>query len=164
MSLGRTFRAVAGAGLLAACANPAADHALYAQSALVGMPKATLLSCAGVPDRQAAVDNLEFFTYRSGRISSSPGSLGLWGGRWGPGFGYGLGGPLYDADIRSTTCEATFTLRNGAVERLVYGGSPGGGSTLGQCYHVVENCLAQIPQTIPQTAPQPVPRQGAPAR
>lgn len=152
MSVGRIIRAVTGVGVLVACANPAADQALYAKTALAGMPRATLLSCAGVPDRQAAVDNQEFYTYRSGRITSYPGSsLGLWGGRWGPGFGYyGAGFPLYDADIRTTSCEATFTLRNGAVERLVYGGTPGGGSTLGQCYHVVQNCLALIPQQTPE--------------
>ena len=147
MSVPRILRAVAGVTLLTACANPSADQALYAQAALVGMPKSTLLSCAGVPERQAAVENQEFYTYRNGRITTYPSSsLGFWGGRWGPGFGYGAGFPLYDADIRTTTCEATFTLRNGAVERLVYGGAPGGGSTLGQCYHVVENCLALIPQ------------------
>ena len=158
MSVARTVRAVAGVGLLVACANPAADQALYAQSALVGMPKATLLSCAGVPDRQATADNLEFYTYHSGRITSTPtGSLGLWGGRRGPGFGYGWGYPLYDVDVRSTTCEATFTLRNGAVERLVYGGAPGGGGTLGQCWYVVQNCLALAPQQTPRPG-------GAPAR
>lgn len=162
MSLGRTLRALAGVALLVACANPAADQALFAQSALIGMPKATLLSCAGVPDRQATVDNLEFFTYRSGRISSYPGSVGMWGGHWGPGWG-GWGYPAYDVDIRSTTCEATFTLRSGAVERLVYGGAPGGTSTLGQCYHVVGNCLAQVPHGAPQPGLQPGPRSAAPA-
>ena len=155
MSVRGVLRPMAALALLTACANPAADQALYAQNALVGMPKATLLSCAGVPDGQAAVSNQEFFTYRSGRITSTPSTVGLWGGRWGPGFGYGAGFPLYDADIRSTSCEATFTLRNGAVERVVYGGAPGGGSTLGQCYYVVQNCLALVPQ---QTG-----RPGAPA-
>lgn len=151
MSVRRIVRAVAGVTVLVACANPAADQALYAQTALVGLPKATLLSCAGVPDRQAAVDNQEFYTYRSGRITSYPtSSLGVWGGHWGPGFGYGAGFPQYDVDIRSTTCEATFTLRNGTVERLVYGGAPGGGSTLGQCWYVVQNCLALIPQQTPR--------------
>ncbi|WP_448189126.1 hypothetical protein [Azospirillum sp. sgz301742] len=150
MSVRRIVRTVAGVTLLVACANPAADQALYAQSALVGMPKATLLSCAGVPDRQAVVGSQEFYTYRSGRITSYPSaSLGVWGGHWGPGFGYGAGFPLYDTDIRSTTCEATFTLHNGTVERLVYGGAPGGGSTLGQCWYVVQNCLALVPQQTP---------------
>ncbi|HYH36749.1 MAG TPA: hypothetical protein VD860_00890, partial [Azospirillum sp.] len=63
----------------------------------------------------------------------------------------------------STTCEATFTLRNGVVERLVYGGAPGGAGTLGQCYYVVGNCLAQTPRAAPQPGLQPGPRPPAPA-
>lgn len=147
---------VAGVALLVACANPAADQALYAQTALIGMPKQTLLSCAGVPDGQAAVDGQEFFTYRSGRIVSYPATT--MGGYWGPWYGYGPAFPLYyGAEVRSYSCEATFTLRNGVVERLVYNGAPGGGSTLGQCYFIVQNCLALVPQQIE-------PRTGIPAR
>lgn len=145
------------AGVLGGCANPAADQALFAQNALIGMPKATLLSCAGVPERQAAVDNREFFTYRSGRIVSYPSpSVGLWGGHWGPRYGYGLGyhdWPDYGTEVASVDCEATFSLRNGVVERIVYGGATGGATRLGQCYAIVQNCLALIPPPIP--APKP---------
>lgn len=150
----KCWRWVLVVGGLAACANPSADQALFAQSALVGMPKQTLLACAGVPERQAAVNNLEYFTYRSGRIVSYPGStVGLYGGHWGPRYGYGFGWPVYAApDIASIDCDATFTLRNGVVERIVYGGSSGGSSRLGQCYAIVQNCLAMVPQ---QTAPAP---------
>ncbi len=153
--LGLRFLGLLSLGLLAACANPAADASLYAQGALIGMPKQTLLSCAGVPDKQAVIDNQEFFTYHSGQITSYPSaSFGVAGGRWGwgsgIGYGYGAGYPGYD--VQSTICEATFTLRNGVVERLVYSGAPGGRSTLGQCYYVVQNCLALIPQ---QTPPKP---------
>ncbi len=146
------------AGTLAACANPAADQALFAQSALVGMPKSTLLSCAGVPDRQAVVDNREYFTYRSARLVSYPSpAVGFYGGGWGPHFGYGLGWPAYGAEVASFDCDATFSLRNGSVERVVYGGSSGGATRLGQCYAIVQNCLAQVPSTqIPSTqAPPP---------
>lgn len=155
MTMAGTLRAVAVLGLLAACANPAADQALYAQSALIGMPKTTLLSCAGVPDRQAAVDNREFYTYNSGRIVSYPSpSFGLYGGGWGPRYGYGAGyWPGYaGSDIASIDCDATFTLRNGVVERIVYGGASGGSTRLGQCYAIVQNCLALAP-------PMPAPKQ-----
>lgn len=144
------------AGLAAACANPAADQAMYAQNALIGMPKQTLLSCAGVPERQATAGNLEYFTYRSGRLISYPG-WGGYGGYWGPGpygYGYGYGWP---SDVTSVDCQATFTLRNGVVERVVYGGSSGGTSRLGQCYAIVQNCLALVPQQTP-----PAPRGPAP--
>ncbi|ALG72489.1 hypothetical protein VY88_32745 [Azospirillum thiophilum] len=141
--------ALAAAGTLAGCANPAADEALVAQTALIGMPKETLLSCAGVPERQAAVDNREFFTYRSSRLVSypSPPPLGYYGGGWGwPYHGYGYGGAGYGYEVSSYDCEATFSLRNGVVERVVYGGTSGGSARLGQCYAIVQNCVALIPQ------------------
>lgn len=135
--------------LLAGCANPAADQALFAQSALIGMPKDTLLSCAGVPDRQATVDNRDYFTYRSARIVSYPSpTLGLYGGGWGPHYGYGLGWPSYGSEVASFDCDATFSLRNGVVERVVYGGATGGAARLGQCYAIVQNCLALIPPSV----------------
>jgi hypothetical protein len=140
-----TLAAIATA--ITACANPAADRAVTAQSALVGMPKSVLLSCAGVPERQAAADNREFFTYHTGRIVSYPATTGaFYPGPWRP-WGYGWGWPAYTADVRSYACEATFTLRNGVVERVVYGG----GSSLGECGAIVQNCLAQAPQS---TAPR----------
>lgn len=155
----RVFTGVLLAGIVAACANPAADQALYAQSALVGMPKETLLSCAGVPERQATVGNLDYFTYHSGRLVSYP-AWGGYGGYWGPhryGYGGGFGWPSYAYDVSSVDCEATFTLRNGAVERIVYGGASGGGTRLGQCYAIVQNCIAMVPQQTPP-APRSQPR------
>ncbi|MCG5242962.1 hypothetical protein [Azospirillum doebereinerae] len=146
----------AGAALgLASCANVAADRALFAQSALVGMPKGTLLSCAGVPDRQAVVDNREYFTYRSSRLVSYPSpTVGLYGGGWGPHYGYGWGGwPAYGSEIASFDCDATFSLRNGVVERVVYGGTSGGATRLGQCYAIVQNCLPQTPVASAQPNP-----------
>lgn len=146
MSLRHLLRWGFVAASLTACANPSADQALFAQNALVGMPKGTLLSCAGVPDRQAAVDNREYFTYRSARIVSYPSpAVGLYGGGWGPHYGYGLGFPAYGSEISSFDCDATFSLRNGVVERIVYGGSSGGSARLGQCYAIIQNCLAQLP-------------------
>lgn len=138
-------------GVLAGCANPAADQAMVAQNALVGMPKQTLLSCAGVPERQAAAGDREFFTYRSNRLISYP-AWGGYGGYWGYPYG-GWGG--YGSDVTSVDCEATFTLHNGVVERIVYGGSSSGGSRLGQCYAIVQNCLAQVPSQSPQPSPVP---------
>ncbi|MBK1842654.1 hypothetical protein JHL17_35195 [Azospirillum sp. YIM B02556] len=147
--------ALAAAGALGGCANPAADEALVAQTALIGMPKETLLSCAGVPERQATVDNRDFFTYRSSRLVSypSPPPIGYYGG-WGwPHYGYGYGWPSYGYEVSSFDCEATFSLRNGVVERVVYGGATGGSARLGQCYAIVQNCMALIPQQTIKPAP-----------
>ncbi|MCP1612465.1 hypothetical protein J2848_004156 [Azospirillum lipoferum] len=148
--------ALTATGVLGGCANPAADEALVAQTALVGMPKETLLSCAGVPERQASVDNRDFYTYRSSRIVSypSPPPLGYYGGGWGrPYYGYGAGWPSYGYEVNSFDCEATFSLRNGVVERVVYGGATGGSARLGQCYAIVQNCMALIPQRTIKPSP-----------
>jgi hypothetical protein len=145
--------------LLSACANPRAEQALVARHALVGMPKQTLLSCAGVPERSATLDNIDYFTYTSRRtVAYSSPSVGFWGSRyWHPrwGYGYGLGAPFDAYDLRTYACDVTFTLRNGIVERVVYGGAVSGDSRLGQCYAIVENCLALIPpQSLPQSPAQ----------
>jgi hypothetical protein len=154
---------------LAACANPRADLAAQAPDLFVGMPKQTLLSCAGVPERSAAIDNLEFFTYTSRRLDAYPSSsAGLYGGLyrgrhaypWGYGLGYGF--PATGYDVREQSCEATFTIRNGTVERLVYGGDAGSGaSRLSQCYSIVENCLALAERqpriSVPSQQPAPAP-------
>lgn len=137
--------AVSGFCAVAACASPAADNAMFAQDALIGLPKQTLLSCAGVPNRQATAGDREFFTYNSSRLVSYP-AWGGYGGYWGAPYGWGGWPGYYAADVYSVDCEATFTLRNGVVERIVYGGASYGSSRLGQCYAIVQNCLAQVQQ------------------
>lgn len=139
---------------LAGCANPQADQALYAQQAFVGMPKQTLLSCAGVPERQAAVDNVEYFTYTAERVTTRPALSPGFGARgfyhpWYGGYGYGagFGWDDYYGDVETRSCRATFTLKDGRVSQIVYGSaSDGATARLGQCYTIVENCLALIPQ------------------
>jgi hypothetical protein len=133
--------------ILAACANPNADKAVAAQRSLFGMPSQTLLSCAGVPDRSAQVDNTEFLTYVTGGASyGGPStSVGVSGGSGGTGLGIGLGIPLGSWGGGSGGCEATFTVRNGVVQQVVYNGPSGSGAALGQCYRIVENCLAVVP-------------------
>src|SRR3954454_22104349 len=78
---------------LASCANPRADEALFAQQAFIGMPKQTLLSCAGVPERSTTVDNLEYFTYTSNRTVVYQSYVPYMGpGRF---YVYGYGYPYY---------------------------------------------------------------------
>jgi len=145
---------------LLSCANPRADEALFAQKALIGMPKQTLLSCAGVPERSASVDNMEFFTYTSQRTVTYASPSPWFGGRY-PGYTYGYpyyGWPDTSYDVRTFSCAATFTLRNGLVERLVYGGAEGiSPSQLAQCHTILENCLAQVPHPAPASTQAPAP-------
>ena len=167
-STGRSILLGAAALALASCANPRADEALFAQQAFIGMPKQTLLSCAGVPERSTAVDNLEYFTYTSNRTVAYQSYVPYMGpGRfYGYGYGYGYGYPYYGGyaptyDIRNFSCQATFTLRNGVVERLVYGGPEGiGPSQLAQCQTIIESCLTLVPQQTP-SAPSSAPPQAS---
>jgi hypothetical protein len=152
MSMISKLGLAAAAGLaigLTGCANPEADQALFAQRAFIGMPKQTLLSCAGVPDREARVDNVEYYTYNSERVTSTPSLSGGWGGPgWGPGWRrpwWGFDYP-YANDIETRSCKATFTLKDGLVQQVIYGGATENGSgRLGQCYTIVQNCLAIVP-------------------
>ena len=158
---------VAAAALLglAACADPEADAALAAQSALVGMPKSTLLACAGVPERQTRAGTQEYLTYQSGSFSyqAPPPPPGYgWGGYgwgvpgWGgPGWRRGLDYDPWDyypplpGTIRDERCLATFTLDRGVVERLVYRAT-----SRASCAAIVQNCLAEVPQR-PLSRPAP---------
>ena len=156
-SLVRCGAIIALAAPLTSCANPLAEEAIYAQSALVGMPRALLLSCAGVPARTAQQNDLEFFTYASQRIEGSPGGVGVgfgaFSGRRHSALGFGFGAPYYGGYAATESCEATFTLRNGVVERIVYGGADSlGTGRLSQCYRIVQNCMQEIPNRVPRPA------------
>ena len=142
--------------MTAGCADTGADAALAAQSALVGMPKDTLLGCAGVPQRQAVSGPLEYLTYQTGSVTYYPPQPPI-GYPWG-GYGWGRGGLDYDpwdyyppvpGDVQDNRCQATFTLKDGVVEQLVYRSS-----AVGSCAPIVQNCLALVPQrTISRTTP-----------
>lgn len=125
---------------LAGCASgPAGEVATRAQSQMVGMPKARLLSCAGVPARQAEASGNEYFTYvqRPSYAGGGPStSIGVGGGSGGVGVGLGFGLPLFSSGGDSG-CEATFTISGGVVQRLTYPA----GSHLPSCAAIVENCV-----------------------
>jgi hypothetical protein len=115
------------------------------------------LSCAGVPDRQANVDNLDYYTYASERLVSRPVPSPAGPAYWHPWYGWSYspfwGWPHDQTEVETRSCEATFQLRNGVVEQVVYNSASDGPSArLSQCYRIVENCLALVPQ---QTAAVP---------
>lgn len=149
LGLRLTLLALAGTALgVAGCANPRADAAIRAQSSLIGMKRADLLSCAGVPTGTIATGpGEEVLTYesRQGAAYGSGASVGVGGysGHFGYGFGFPIG-PSYVEETR--TCRATFTLRNNIVTRVVYGGADNNyGDRLTQCYQIVENCVPPLP-------------------
>jgi len=128
---------------LTACSTRQAQEATAAQDLLIGMPVQTLLSCAGVPDRREAVDNVEYFTYENIERRSRSGSgvnIGVGGGGGNVGVGVGFGIPLTGGGPDG--CVATFTVKDGRVARLVYRDEA---DSAAACYAIVENCLAIVP-------------------
>lgn len=127
--------------VLAACASgPGADVARRAQTELIGMPKDVLLSCAGVPERQAVASGREYYTYvaRPTAAISPLSSVGIGGGSGGVGLGVGLGVPIGTSG--SDGCETTVVLGpTGRVEQVSY---PAGAS-LSACAPLVQNCVAR---------------------
>ena len=103
------------------------------------MPKAQLLSCAGVPDRSREDAGVEYFTYEHGQVYDyGGGTVGVYGGSGH--FGTGVSVPL-STRLQSDYCEATFTLVNGRVAELVYNSSRGG--RFAECARIVETCLVR---------------------
>ena len=127
------------AGALSACASAASERALLAREALIGMPKAQLLSCAGVPDRSRTEASAEYFTYENEQVYGYGGgtTVGVFGGSGH--VGTGLSVPL-STRLQSEYCEATFTLIDGRVAQLVYNSSRGG--RYAECARIIEICLA----------------------
>lgn len=130
--------------ILAGCATgPDPEVARRAQTAMVGMPKADLLACAGVPDRQAMASGREYYTYVARPTAAySPGSsigigAGSFGGSGGVGLGLGFGVPV--GGNTTAGCEATVVVGpRGTVEQVSY---PAGAS-LSACTPIVSNCMA----------------------
>lgn len=87
-----------------------------AETEMIGMSKAELLSCAGVPLRQDSIDNLEVVLYRQENFTS--------------------GSNRY--------CEVTFTLKNGSIEKLNYTYRYGGWQRkFADCNLIVRNCITR---------------------
>ncbi|PWC32020.1 hypothetical protein [Azospirillum sp. TSO22-1] len=123
--------------MLAGCADGTRTQmAQQAQTGLVGMPKSRLLSCAGVPARQAAAEGREYYTYvhGSGYGGGPWSSLGVAGGSGGGGVGLGIGFPLGGS---AGYCEATFVLQNDVVRQVNYPA----GANLPDCGSIVQNCM-----------------------
>lgn len=106
-----------------------ADIANRAKQSLVGMSRRDLLSCAGVPTRQATDGATEFLTYVGGGDSEGVAVMPS-------------GSSVAVASSHRRYCEATFVIENGAVTKVNYAGRTGGTSTKGeQCYFIVEDCV-----------------------
>lgn len=122
-------------GLLSGCALQRAQIAQQAQTALIGMSKADLLSCAGAPTRYAKAGDMEVMTYVGGGDTH-----GTIGGGWGNSAG------AADISLYQRSCTANFTLRNDRVIKITYAGRTGGLITQGeQCAFIIQNCVPGRP-------------------
>ncbi|PWC40866.1 hypothetical protein [Azospirillum sp. TSO22-1] len=118
---------------LAACASPEAELAKQAPQTMVGMPKGTLLSCAGVPQRSAtAPDGTEYLSY--GRQQTNVHRDLDWeADGWIP----GLWRPEVSTWTTNYSCEATFAVRRGRVAELRYNAD----RDIQLCYQLIGGCL-----------------------
>lgn len=139
---------------LTACASLGSGQGMLpAATTFTGMSKEALLSCAGEPQRTETVGDIERLTYLSEGVTNVPTQnviapeLGFrvpWDGSpYGLGAGYGG----YGSDPLS--CAATFTLRNGVVQQLIFSGASG----QGRCYPIIGTCLALLRPEAGQVAP-----------
>jgi hypothetical protein len=109
-----------------------ASVATRAQTTMVGMTKRDLFMCAGVPERQQQVDDLEFLTYSGG--GDTVGAAYARSDSYGNAYAVGRRNRRY--------CEATIVLRQGVVQQVNYSGRTGGLLSRGeQCAFIVENCV-----------------------
>ena len=139
--------------LLAGCTSTARLESERAQTDLVGLEKAALLQCAGVPERTATEENgLEFLSYSSEQTVHVPDSF------YGPGFHPSFGFSrhhshfhnsfIFHGGTRSETrqCTATISIKDGKVTSVSYNQNDPGGLAISQCYQIVRNCLPKKPE------------------
>ncbi|MGQ9368681.1 hypothetical protein [Azospirillum sp. ST 5-10] len=130
---------VAGCLMLAACANPQNEAALAAPRTLVGLPKADLLACAGVPERTARAGGAELLAYSRRQtivereVDWERDNL-LWR--------HGVRAYRPEVEVWSRTfgCEATFVIRDGRVAELRYDAH----RDPELCYRIVGACLPPV--------------------
>jgi len=116
---------------LSGCKYNRVKAAQAAKTELIGMSKNELLSCAGVPDKAASSNGVEFLSYRSGGETNYSANTF---------YGYNTT-TLINSSHRF--CDITITLKNDKVQRVSYSGKTGGLLTQGeQCAYVLENCVS----------------------
>lgn len=131
---------LAGTLLVAGCANPQNEAALAAPSTLLGLPRAELLACAGVPDRTVRVADGEGggdeLVYRRSQTIVER-EVDWERDRLLARHGIRAYRPEVEVWSRTFGCEATFTVRDGRVVALRYDRQ----RDPEQCYRIVGACL-----------------------
>lgn len=116
--MGRIKILCLGVFFVTGCTLQHAADANRAQKEMVGMTRAQLLQCAGVPNRTASEGGLDYMVYSAAQTI-----------------------PYQGGNI-SENCDATFVLKNGVVIRVMYRGDTGSVYTKGRaCYPIIEFCV-----------------------
>ncbi|MCP4309342.1 MAG: hypothetical protein GY788_31610 [bacterium] len=118
--------------LLNSCIFERSQDAKKAQTAMIGMSRSQVLSCAGVPRTTITDGNLEYFAYHVGNPNYDE-ILGIQ--------------PTVPQQITGTSqpknCTVRIVFRDGVVESVGYSGNTGGLFTQGEvCNAVVGRCVA----------------------
>ena len=111
--------------LLSGCATgPGLESRM---AAYIGAPEQNLVESLGVPDKQIAVNGVEYLAYVRSRTQIEPSAAGI-----GVGFGGGpFGGPGYggfsDAalpqNVQVWSCETIFIVKDGRVANVTFKGN-----------------------------------------
>ena len=118
-------------GLTGACAAPRSYRASNAQTDLIGQNKNTIYGCAGVPNRTAVVNGIEYLTYENSSFVQQGVQLPLVGG--------GIN------NLTSQYCVATFALMDEKVVWLGYSGNKGPFyASNAQCEYIVGSCREMV--------------------
>jgi hypothetical protein len=125
----RAAIALAGLGaLLGACSIDRSKTAEQAETKLIGMSRAEIYRCAGLPHREATLGGTQYLTYDNRLTSSNALTLPFVGG------GLTQGNDNY--------CRTTITLDNDKVSSVNYAGATGAFyAGLAQCAYTVEACV-----------------------
>jgi hypothetical protein len=128
---------------LAGCSIGRHDTAVDATRDLVGLGKADLYQCAGVPDRTATIDGTEFVTFDNSEETSESLTVPLIGGG--------------ASNQQTQFCRTTAMLVDGKVLSITYTGDTGAfyarneqcAYSIGQCVKLVEERRKQSKATPP---------------
>ena len=116
---------------LSACSVQRSNHAARAQRDLVGISKAQLFRCAGLPDRQEKVGDDEFLPFDNDLLTSGGITIPIIGG----------GVNFFD----SKYCHATAVLRQGRLQALHFAGNASSPlAELDQCGYIIDTCIERL--------------------
>ena len=135
---------------LGSCSLERNKTATQAETQLVGMSRADLYRCAGLPHRETVIDGVTFATYDNQLSTSNALTLPF------------IGGGLTQGT--NNYCRTTFTLERGAVSSVNYAGATGPFyAEHEQCAYTVQACLKMVEDRAKAAGPVTLPEELRPS-